>query len=75
MVVYKGSVLASDMTGGFYSLRYDESPLPLCTDRKRPRSVFGRKRSSIRAARMLLRGTASDKGCRPPRRPASARAR
>ena len=64
MVVYKDHVLASDMTGGFYSLRYDDSPLPLCADRTLPRSVFSRKRSSIRATRILLRGTASDRGCR-----------
>ena len=42
MVHYKGHVLASDMTGGFYSLKYDDSPLPLCADRKRPASVFSR---------------------------------
>jgi hypothetical protein len=63
MVHYKGNILASDMTGGFYSLKYDDSPLPLCADRKRPVSVFARKTSSIGAARLLLRGTASDKGC------------
>ncbi len=63
MVHYKGHVLASDMTGGFYSLRHDDSPLALCADRKRPASVFSRKRSSIRATRILLRGSASDRGC------------
>ena len=75
MVHYKGNVLASDMTGGFYSLKYDDSPLPLCADRKRPVSAIARKSSSVRATRLLLRGTASDKGCPPPRRHASARAR
>lgn len=63
MVVYKDYVLASDMTGGLYSLKYDDSPLPLCADAKRPRSVLSRKRSSLRAGRILLRGTASDRGC------------
>ena len=63
MVAYKDYVLASDMTGGFYSLRYDDSPLPLCADAKRPKSVFSRKRSSLRAKRIYLRGNASDKGC------------
>jgi hypothetical protein len=63
MVVYKDRVLASDMTGGLYSLKYDDSPLPLCADVTRPRSVLNRKRSSLRARRILLRGTASDRGC------------
>ena len=63
MVHYKGHVLASDMTGGFYSLKYDDSALPLCTDRKRPATVFSRKRSATSLRRMLLRGTASDRGC------------
>ncbi|HWC25095.1 MAG TPA: hypothetical protein VG474_00795 [Solirubrobacteraceae bacterium] len=63
MVAYKGHVLASDMTGGLYSLRYDDSPLPLCADRRRPRSVLSRRRSSLRSDRILLRGTASDRGC------------
>ncbi len=64
MVQYKGHVLASDMTGGFYSLRLDESPLALCADVKRPSSVFSPRNSSIRAKRILLRGTASDRGCK-----------
>ena len=64
MVHYKGHVLASDMTGGFYSMRLDESPLPLCADRKRPATVFSRKRSAISPRRIVLRGTASDRGCR-----------
>jgi hypothetical protein len=64
MVEYKGHILASDMTGGFYSLKYDDGPLPLCTDRKRPATVFSRKRSAISATRLLLRGTASDRGCK-----------
>ncbi len=63
MVAYKGNVLASDMTGGFYALRYDDSPLALCADRKRPRSVFSRKRSTISATRIAVRGNASDRGC------------
>ncbi|HVF76729.1 MAG TPA: hypothetical protein VNA28_00405 [Solirubrobacteraceae bacterium] len=63
IVVYKDHVLASDMTGGLYSLKYDDSPLPLCADAKAPRSVLSRKRSSLRADRILLRGTASDRGC------------
>ncbi len=63
MVVYKGYVLASDMTGGLYSLKYDDGPLALCTDAKRPVSVLSRKRSSLRAGRILLRGTARDRGC------------
>ena len=63
MVAYKGYVLAADMTGGFYSLRHDDSPLPLCVDTKAPRSVFSRKNSSLRAKRIFLRGNASDKGC------------
>jgi hypothetical protein len=63
MVVYKDYVLASDMTGGLYSLKYDDSPLPLCADVKRPRSVLSRKRSSLRAGRIVLRGTAGDRGC------------
>ena len=64
MVHYKGHVLASDMTGGFYSLKYDDSPLPLCTDVKRPAAVFSRKRSAISVRRIVLRGTASDRGCK-----------
>ena len=63
MFVYKGSVLAADMTGGFYSLRYDDSPLPQCADTRKPTSVFSRKNSSLRAKRILLRGNATDKGC------------
>lgn len=63
MVVYKDYVLASDMTGGLYSLRYDDSPPGLCADARRPRSVLSRKRSRLRANRILLRGTASDRGC------------
>jgi len=63
MVVYKDHVLASDMTGGLYSLRYDDSALPLCADATRPRSVLSRRRSRLRANRLLLRGTASDRGC------------
>ncbi|MFP5361411.1 MAG: LVIVD repeat-containing protein [Thermoleophilia bacterium] len=63
MVVYKGHVLASDMTGGLYSLRYDDSAAALCTDARRPRSVLSRRRSRLRADRILLRGTASDRGC------------
>ena len=63
MVAYKGYVLAADMTGGFYSLKYDDSPLALCADTRRPRSMLSRTRSSLRANRLLLRGTASDKGC------------
>ncbi|MGH2944203.1 MAG: LVIVD repeat-containing protein, partial [Solirubrobacteraceae bacterium] len=63
MVAYKDHVLASDMTGGLYTLRYDDSPLPLCADRTRPRTVLSRKRSSLRAGRILLVGTASDRGC------------
>ncbi|MDP8968818.1 MAG: hypothetical protein M3N04_09480 [Actinomycetota bacterium] len=63
VVVYKDHALASDMTGGLYSLRYDDSPLALCADDRRPRSVLSRKRSSLRSGRILLRGTASDRGC------------
>jgi hypothetical protein len=63
VVAYKDHVLAADMTGGFYSLRLDESPLPLCADSRRPRSVFSRKRSSISATRILVRGNSSDRGC------------
>jgi len=63
MVPYKDHVLAVDMTGGLYSLRLDESPLPLCADVKRPTSVLSLKRSSIRATRIFLRGHAGDKGC------------
>ncbi len=63
MVAYKGYVLAADMTGGVYSLRYDDSPLPLCADTRVPKSVFSRKNSSLRAKRIFLRGNASDKGC------------
>ena len=72
MVHYKGHVLASDMTGGFYSLKFDDGELPLCADVKKPGSVFSRKRSSIRSGRMLLRGTASDRGCKATPRRASA---
>ncbi|MDP1849693.1 MAG: hypothetical protein Q8K79_18040 [Solirubrobacteraceae bacterium] len=64
MVHYKGHVLASDMTGGFYSLKYDDSPLPLCADRKRPATVLHRKRSAISTRRIVVRGTASDRGCK-----------
>lgn len=64
MVHYKGHILASDMTGGFYSLKYDDGPLPLCADRKRPATILSRKRSAISATRLLLRGTASDRGCK-----------
>jgi len=63
MVEYKGYVLASDMTGGLYSLKYDDSPLPLCADRTRPRSVLSANRSSLRAGRIVLVGTVSDRGC------------
>ncbi len=63
MVAYKGHILAADMTGGFYSLRYDDSPLPQCADKRKPTSVFSRKNSSLRAKRIFLRGNASDKGC------------
>lgn len=63
MVAYKGNVLASDMTGGFSSLEYDDSPLPLCADRKRPVSRVDRAHSSVSVRRLLLRGTAGDKGC------------
>ena len=63
MVPYKGNVLASDMTGGFYSFSLDDSPLALCADRKRPRSVFSRKRSTISSTRIVVRGNASDRGC------------
>ena len=64
MVHYKGHVLASDMTGGFYSLKYDDRPLPLCADRKRPATVLSRKRSAMSTTRIVLRGTASDRGCK-----------
>lgn len=63
MVVYKDTVLASDMTGGLYALKYDDSALPLCADAKRPRSLLSRKRSTLRSARIVLRGSASDRGC------------
>jgi len=63
MVVHRGHVLASDMTGGLYTLKYDDSPLPLCADARRPRSVLSRKGSRLRSDRILLRGTASDRGC------------
>jgi hypothetical protein len=63
MVPYKGHILASDMTGGFYSLKYDDSALPLCADRKRPTTVFSRKRSAMSRTRIILRGTAGDRGC------------
>ena len=63
MVHYKGHILASDMTGGFYSLKYDDRPLALCADGKRPVSAIARKTSSISATRLRLRGTASDRGC------------
>ncbi len=63
MVAYKGYMLAADMTGGFYSLRYDDSPLPQCADTRKPKSVFSTKRSSLRAKRIFLRGNASDHGC------------
>ena len=59
MVAYKGNVLASDMTGGFYSFKYDDSPLALCADGRKPRSVFSRKRSTISATRIVVRGNAS----------------
>jgi hypothetical protein len=64
MVVHKGHVLASDMTGGLYTLKYDDSPLALCADATRPRSVLSRQRSRLGSGRILLRGTASDRGCR-----------
>ncbi len=63
MVAYKDHILASDMTGGFYSLRFDDGPLPLCADAKTPRSVLSRARSTLRTTRILVRGTASDRGC------------
>jgi hypothetical protein len=63
MVVHRGHILATDMTGGLYTLKYDDSPLPLCADATRPRSVLSRTRSRLRADRILLRGTASDRGC------------
>lgn len=63
MVVYKDHVLASDMTGGLYALRYDDSPLPQCADVRPPTSVLSRRRTSLRAKRIVLRGNATDKGC------------
>ncbi len=63
MVAYKGHVLASDMTGGFYALRYDDSPLALCADAKAPRAVLSRARTTLRSTRIVVRGTASDRGC------------
>ena len=64
MVAYKGHVLASDMTGGMYSLLYDDTELPYCADKRRPRSVLKRKRSRIGSKRIVLRGSASDRGCK-----------
>jgi hypothetical protein len=64
MVAYKGHVLASDMTGGLYSLRYDDTALALCDDAVRPRSALRRRASRIAARRIVLRGTASDRGCK-----------
>ncbi|MGH2840477.1 MAG: LVIVD repeat-containing protein, partial [Solirubrobacteraceae bacterium] len=64
MVAYKGYVLAADMTGGLYSLLYDDTDLPYCADRKRPRSSLKRSRSRIAGKRIVLRGVASDRGCR-----------
>ena len=75
MVHYKGNILASDMTGGFYSLKYDDSPLPLCADRKRPVSVItARPRRCARRGYSCAARQAT--GLRaPPRRRASAPAR
>ena len=75
MVHYKGHVLASDMTGGFYSLKYDDSPLPLCADRKRPGAVFSRKRSAIARAGSCCAAPPATAAARPTPRRASARAR
>lgn len=64
MVAYKGYVLAADMTGGVYSLLYDDTELPLCADKKRPRSRLSRARSRIGSKRLVVRGSASDRGCK-----------
>ncbi len=67
MVAYKDHVLAADMTGGFYSMRLDDRPAPApgrCADRTRPRSVLSTRTSRIGARRILVRGRASDRGCR-----------
>ena len=69
MVAYKGNVLAADMTGGFYSLRYDDSPLPLCADTqaRRRRSSAARTRACAPSG-SSLRGNASRQGLQRRRR-------
>lgn len=74
MVAYKGHVFAADMTGGFYSLKYDGPPKGAgaaagaagsrCRDRTAPRSSFTTKRSRLARRTVVLRGTSTDRGCR-----------
>ena len=74
MVFYKGYVLAADMTGGLYSLRYEgdapgasqgEPPAAgPCLDRVAPRSSFRRGTIQLTRRGISARGRSSDRGCR-----------
>jgi hypothetical protein len=64
-VHYKGHILGADMTGGFYSFRYDGDR---CNDRTAPRSRIDRRRTSLSRRGALVRGRSGDRGCRGTRR-------
>ena len=69
-VHYKGHVLAADMTGGFYSLRYNEDAGSGggCVDRSAPVSRFAKRRSRVSRTGLRLRGRVRDRGCGSTRR-------
>lgn len=68
-VFYKGYVLAADMTGGFYSLRYtgdagtagDEAAG--CSDAAAPVSRFARRGARLSRRGLRLSGRVRDRGC------------
>ena len=76
MVLYKGHVLASDMTGGFYSLQLRRQPAAAV---RRPQAaglgLQPQALDDLRATRILLRGNASDRGCSADADDAQARGR
>ena len=68
-VHYKGHVLAADMTGGFYSLRYNEDAAAGgCVDQAAPVSRFAKRRSRVSRRGLRLRGRVRDRGCGATRR-------
>lgn len=63
-VFYKGYVLAADMTGGFYSLRYrGDAGGGGCSDAAAPVSRFLRRKSRVTSGGVRVRGRARDRGC------------